>query len=154
MALSISILIFSRLSLSISIFFKSVDILTIDISYRYIEHHYSLSKITIVIFINTGLNWVLVKTSYLCSCVQFIFCMYVPFIFCVSFINTLSSLWFGYVPSQIRLHIILFSEGWWLGTVSTRHCPVCLGSPSQKKKVITQHQNLQISNEKECFPLK
>ena len=38
MVLSISI--FSRLSLSISIFFNSVDVLTIDISYRYIEQGY------------------------------------------------------------------------------------------------------------------
>merc|ERR1711989_96509 len=54
MILSISILIsiFSILSLSISIFFKSVDISTIDISYRYIEQNrtndYFLGKCSLI----------------------------------------------------------------------------------------------------------
>ena len=37
LSISISISIFSKMTISISIFFKSVDISTIDISYRYIE---------------------------------------------------------------------------------------------------------------------
>ena len=38
MALSISIAVFSRMVISISIFSKSVDILIIDMAYRYIKH--------------------------------------------------------------------------------------------------------------------
>ena len=49
-ALSISISIFSKMTISIlisiSIFFKSVDISTIDMSYRYIEQGYTLTIIT------------------------------------------------------------------------------------------------------------
>ena len=37
LSISISISIFSNMTISISIFFKSVDISTIDMSYRYIE---------------------------------------------------------------------------------------------------------------------
>ena len=48
LSISISISIFSKMTISIlisiSIFFKSVDILTIDISYRYIEQGYALAK--------------------------------------------------------------------------------------------------------------
>ena len=40
LSISISISIFFRIALSISIFFKSVDISTIDMSYRYIEQGY------------------------------------------------------------------------------------------------------------------
>ena len=42
LSLSISISIFSRMVISISIFSKSVDISIIDMAYRYIEHPYSL----------------------------------------------------------------------------------------------------------------
>ena len=41
LSISISISIFFRIALSISIFFKSVDISTIDMSYRYIEQGYT-----------------------------------------------------------------------------------------------------------------
>ena len=40
LSISISISIFSNMTISISIFFKSVDISTIDMSYRYIEQGY------------------------------------------------------------------------------------------------------------------
>ena len=43
-SISISILIFSKMVISILIFSKSVDISTIDMAYRYIEHPYSPAR--------------------------------------------------------------------------------------------------------------
>ena len=50
LSISISISIFSKMTISIlisiSIFFKSVDISTIDMSYRYIEQGYTYEKVS------------------------------------------------------------------------------------------------------------
>merc|ERR1712113_709688 len=45
LSISISISIFSNMTISISISFKSVDISTIDMSYRYIEQGYAQFKL-------------------------------------------------------------------------------------------------------------